>query len=243
VSRSEEGVATESLPDWERSRRGAFLRVGLGEQREPRTLKGRRTRAALVQAAREVFEEQGFLDARISDIAKTAGVAYGTFYGYFDSKEAVFQEVAREVVGEIFEASRVRGAPTESPVAGIELANRLFLEAWSKNRRILAILDQVATFNDYFRELWRDIRRLFVERAERGIARLQADGLADPDLDAHVAGAALGGMVENFARAWLLHGEPFDGEVALATLTRLWAKGIGLDVGSRAGQGQGSSFG
>lgn len=35
-------------------------------------------------------------------------------------------------------------------------------------------------------------------------------------------------MVENFARSWLLHGEAFDREVAIATLTRLWAQAIGL---------------
>ena len=61
---------------------------------ESLTRKGHRTRAALVQAGRQVFEEQGFLNARIGDIAKAAGVAHGGFYHYFDSKEAVFRDVA-----------------------------------------------------------------------------------------------------------------------------------------------------
>ena len=69
---------------------------------------------------------------------------------------------------------------------------------------------------------------MFVERAERGLILLQSEGRADPTLDAHVAASALGGMVENFARSWFLHGEVFDREVAIATLTRLWAQAIGL---------------
>lgn len=195
---------------------------------ESLTRKGHRTRAALVQAGRQVFEAQGFLNARIGDISKAAGVAHGGFYHYFDSKEAVFREVAMQVVGEIFDASRTPAGEAQDPLASIEAANRRFLLAWERNARILAVLDQVATFNDEFRDLWRSIRRLFVERAERGLRRLQSEGQADPTLDAHVAASALGGMVENFARSWLLHGEAFDREVAIATLTRLWAQAIGL---------------
>lgn len=195
---------------------------------ESLTRKGHRTRAALVQAGRQVFEEQGFLNARIGDISKAAGVAHGGFYHYFDSKEAVFRDVAMQVVGEIFDASRTPPGEAEDPLAAIEAANRRFILAWERNARILAVLDQVATFNDEFRDLWRSIRRLFVERAERGLRQLQSEGRADPTLDAHVAASALGGMVENFARSWLLHGEAFDQEVAIATLTRLWAQAIGL---------------
>ena len=47
-----------------------------------------RALARLVEAAKEVFEECGLPDARISDITARAGVSYGSFYHYFDSKEA-----------------------------------------------------------------------------------------------------------------------------------------------------------
>ena len=64
----------------------------------PLTPKGRERRSDILRAAREVFEERGFLDTRVSDIVAAAGVAQGTFYSYFDSKEAVFTEVAQQVV-------------------------------------------------------------------------------------------------------------------------------------------------
>ena len=63
----------------------------------PRSRKGVETRARLVAAAKEIFEQDGFLDARISDIAERAGLSHGSFYHYFDSKEEVFREVALEV--------------------------------------------------------------------------------------------------------------------------------------------------
>ncbi|HEY1278414.1 MAG TPA: helix-turn-helix domain-containing protein, partial [Acidimicrobiales bacterium] len=61
------------------------------------TLRGQRTRAALVKAARAVFERRGYHDTRVVDITKAAGVAYGTFYTYFDSKELIFAEVVEEL--------------------------------------------------------------------------------------------------------------------------------------------------
>ncbi len=63
----------------------------------PRSRKGVETRARLVVAAKEVFEQDGFLEARISDIAERAGLSHGSFYHYFESKEEVFREVALEV--------------------------------------------------------------------------------------------------------------------------------------------------
>ena len=60
----------------------------------PRSRKGEQTRAKLVKAAKEVFERDGFLNARIVDIATRAKVSYGAFYHYFDSKEQIFREVA-----------------------------------------------------------------------------------------------------------------------------------------------------
>src|SRR5438552_5166458 len=107
------------------------------------TLKGHRTRAALVQAGRRVFEEQGFLNARIGDIAKAAGVAHGGFYHYFDSKEAVFREAAMQVVGEIFDASRTPPGEAEDPLASIEAANRRFLLARELNPPTPAVPHQV----------------------------------------------------------------------------------------------------
>src|SRR3974390_1902839 len=56
-----------------------------------RSGKGERTRERLLEAAKEVFEEQGFLNARVDDIVTRAEQSHGVFYYYFDSKEDVFR--------------------------------------------------------------------------------------------------------------------------------------------------------
>src|ERR1700730_17213246 len=63
----------------------------------PVSARGLRSRAALVLAARAVFERDGFLEARIVDICAEAGVATGSFYTYFKTKEDAFAAVMAEV--------------------------------------------------------------------------------------------------------------------------------------------------
>ena len=49
----------------------------------------------ILDAALEVFGEQGFARARLEDVAQRAGVSKGTLYLYFDSKETLFREMVR----------------------------------------------------------------------------------------------------------------------------------------------------
>ena len=59
--------------------------------KEPKTARGKKTLNKLLEAAEVEFGERGFHEAAISGITHRAGVALGTFYTYFDSKEAIFQ--------------------------------------------------------------------------------------------------------------------------------------------------------
>src|SRR5215211_6324497 len=67
---------------------------------EPATERGRRTRAALIDAARRVFAERGYIDATIADITAAAEVAHGTFYTYFESKRDLFHEVVEALMAD-----------------------------------------------------------------------------------------------------------------------------------------------
>lgn len=193
------------------------------------TERGRRTRAALVQAARKVFERDGYLDARVSDIAKAAKVAHGTFYTYFSSKEEVFREVVVGVQADLL-AQEGRDAQVDrsDPIARIDAANRAYVAAYRKDAAMLGLLEQVCTFNDDLRRMRLDMRRAFVTRAGRAIARWQAEGRADPGLDPWYAATALCNMVDRFMYVWLVLGEDYDEEEAVSTLTRLWTQALQL---------------
>jgi AcrR family transcriptional regulator len=85
------------------------------------TPRGERTRRRLLEAAERVFAELGYHDASIVKITEAAGVGQGTFYLYFTSKKAVFDEVVLDL------NARVRHAMTEASAAGSTRAERELL--------------------------------------------------------------------------------------------------------------------
>src|SRR6476469_3545842 len=67
----------------------------------PRTARGERTLRKVLDAARDEFGERGFSDSSIVCITQRAGVALGTFYTYFESKEALFQALVRDMSAQV----------------------------------------------------------------------------------------------------------------------------------------------
>jgi AcrR family transcriptional regulator len=196
-------------------------------ERTPKTAKAERTRGQILIAARTVFERDGYVDARIADIARAAGVAHGTFYTYFTTKDEAFVEVAKTVVDDLYEntTSVYRG---DDPIARVRSANEQFIHTFRTNAKFIRVIEQVATMNHEFESMRRSLRSRAAERVEVTITRYIEQGIADPAIEPHIASHALIGMVYYFCYAWLSLGEPFDDEAAAETLTVLWAKALGI---------------
>src|SRR5437899_12449265 len=60
-----------------------------------KTRKGQATRQRQLEAAEKLFAQKGYFDTSIVDITQAADVALGTFYLYFPSKLAIFQELVQ----------------------------------------------------------------------------------------------------------------------------------------------------
>jgi AcrR family transcriptional regulator len=196
----------------------------------PRRADAERNRRALLASARRVFERDGFVGARITDIADEAGVAHGCFYSHFPGKEEIFAAVVGEVSDEMLHPGPPLTAPAGSdPVAEIEAANLAYLEAYRRNARFMAVLEQVATVNDTFLQIRLERSEAFLARNARAIRRLQRAGLADPDLDPDLASLALSVMVSRSAYVTFVVGrKPVEVARLAATLTRLWVSGLRL---------------
>src|SRR3954468_15097121 len=85
----------------------------------PRTDRGRRPVRKLLEAAAQEFGRRGFHEAAITGITARAGVALGTFYTYFESKEELFRALVRDMsqATRAHVADAVRGAPDRLPPA------------------------------------------------------------------------------------------------------------------------------
>jgi AcrR family transcriptional regulator len=178
-----------------------------------------------------VFAEYGLLDARIADIAKRAGVSYGSFYHYFDSKDVLFREIAAEV------DARLRAPVDEVILARSDLAPqqrlreaiRRHYETYRGEAQLLGVIEQAARLDDQLAATRAEWQREDSARVAASIRQLQQHGLADPALDPTVAAAALGAMTHRFAELWLAHqGSDADFETGVDTVTRLFINGLGL---------------
>jgi AcrR family transcriptional regulator len=201
-----------------------------GEKRRGtgRTVRGRETRRKLVEAAKEVFERDGFVHARIADICGTAGISHGSFYTYFLTKEEVFAEVADSIEEDLF---TLEPAPADAgPIERVRLANEHYLRVYAANSKLLQVVDQVASIDPKVRETSLERHDAFSRAIERRIRQLQESGDADPGVRPEYAALALGSMVTSFA-SYLFNSGRADGfapDTAAEQLTRLWVNALGM---------------
>lgn len=206
-------------------------------QGRTRSRKGAQTRARLLDAAKEVFEDSGFLEARISDIAKRAGLSHGSFYHYFDNKEQAFREVAETQEAALTAPDETAPrAPSETALTApdeferIRRANRLYLERYKANGRIMGVIEEVSRYDEEVNRARMDRQKHYADRAERAVRRLQDSGAADPSVDPGIAALALGSMVARTAELLLIdHWADYDIDEVTDQLTLLWANAIGLE--------------
>ncbi|MFZ2509819.1 MAG: TetR/AcrR family transcriptional regulator [Gordonia sp. (in: high G+C Gram-positive bacteria)] len=196
------------------------------------TPRGERTRAALIDAARRVFERDGFQDSRLTDITAAADCSTGTFYTYFQSKEEILDAVFEKAHEDMLHPGFPHVQATDDPVAVLAAANRAYFEAYRRNAKLRLVLEQVSGISPEFRDKRRARSRDFSERNARQIERLQQDGRADSGIDAGRAARALSGMVSRMAYNAFALGDDPDMDGLVDTATRLWANAIKLTARS-----------
>ncbi|MGZ8310803.1 MAG: TetR/AcrR family transcriptional regulator [Allosphingosinicella sp.] len=108
----------------------------------PRTERGRRTVRKLLEAAAQEFGERGYHEAAITGITARAGVALGTFYTYFQSKEELFRALVRDMSDAVraHVAEAVSGAPDRLAAERIGLA--AFIAFVRKHPELYRIIEE-----------------------------------------------------------------------------------------------------
>src|SRR5437868_15502998 len=108
----------------------------------PRTARGERTLRKILDAARAEFGERGFSDSSIVAITQRAGVALGTFYTYFDSKEALFQALVRDMSGQVAATAAPAFVGSAHALDAARHGLELFLQFAREHRDIYRIIDE-----------------------------------------------------------------------------------------------------
>ena len=134
----------------------------------PRTARGEKTLRKILDAALAEFGTRGFSESSIVGITRRARVALGTFYTYFDSKDAVFAALVRDMSARVRDhvAPSLEGAADGLDAEGRALAS--YLDFVVGHKEVYRIIDE-AEFVDP-----EGFRRHYVTTADRIAGRLRA---------------------------------------------------------------------
>ncbi len=146
------------------------------EGKAPRTERGRRTLRTLLDAAAAEFGEKGFHEGSISGITRRAGVALGSFYTYFDSKDAIFRALVRDMSDQVRDtvAPAIRAAPDQ--IAAERAGLLSFLQFVRGHKELYRIIDEAefvdaASFRAHYATTAERIEHRLKAGAERGEIR------------------------------------------------------------------------
>ncbi|MEK6637810.1 MAG: TetR/AcrR family transcriptional regulator [Pseudomonadota bacterium] len=108
----------------------------------PRTDRGRRTLRAILDAAALEFGEKGFHESSIVGITARAGVALGSFYTYFDSKDSVFRALVQDMSGQVRATVGPVIQQAADRLAGEELGLAAFIAFVREHKELYRIIDE-----------------------------------------------------------------------------------------------------
>jgi TetR/AcrR family transcriptional regulator, fatty acid metabolism regulator protein len=169
-------------------------------------------RERILDAAERVFARRGFFSSRVSEIAREAGVADGTIYLYFKSKDelliSLFETRMERVVADLTAAIAGAETPREQLLAFLNTHATLVREHPELAEVLTLELRQSEKF---MKEAPNPRFAQYLELLAGVIARGQERGDFSADVPPPVAARAIFGAIDELALAWLLgRGEKFD---------------------------------
>lgn len=187
----------------------------------PRTSRGERTRARLLEATRTAVGEHGYVAARVADIVALAGVSHGTFYTYFENKAAALDALIGATASEL---QAVVDEPWDGPdgTAAIEAVIGRFVAVFATHAPVVRAWLEASAHDPHFATRLREVRGGYVHR----VAEVLAPSLAGTGHDPSLAATALVAMVEGAVTQGVADRGPIGQGELVRTLRSLWVGGV-----------------
>ncbi|MEJ8545074.1 TetR/AcrR family transcriptional regulator [Brevibacillus borstelensis] len=173
--------------------------------------KGKESRKRLLDAAAEEFALRGFHDTKVSTIVKQAGFTQPSFYLYFPSKEAVFEEIVQEFQSDLGElTASLRLEPGIEPE---ELLKRV-MQALEKIFRFLVRNPHKTRIGLFLAPQAEQIKEALTAHLLENLRAEQAAGYFRSDVEMATVAECLIGMIERLTATYLLPGKKTPAELA-----------------------------
>lgn len=197
---------------------------------DKRHLRSILTRQKLLEAAKQVFLDEGFHKATISQVIKKAQVGYGTAYVHFKGKEDLLIVLMENVMEQFYEIAETSFFPKSRVEAEhiIKSQAEAFLKMAEAERNMMQVFEQAIGVSAVISDKWKEIREKFINRISKDVDYAQKNGLARGELN-HVL-VARGWFFVNEMYLWEIVRNEHHGSVKeiATTITSIYTAGLYL---------------
>jgi len=193
----------------------------------PRLAPAADKREAILKAATQVFARNGFFQSQVADIAREAGIAAGTVYLYFRSKDDLLVSLFERTMREAIADGRAVLDGVTNPRQRLAHIARLHLERLGRDRDLAVVfqveLRQSTKFMERFSSTYlRDYLGLIRDTLAQG----QAAGQFRPDLNPTIAAKIFFGALDEMATNWMLSRRRYSLAAQADTIVDLFVNGV-----------------
>jgi len=168
-------------------------------------------RERILRAATDVFARTGYFNAKVADIARTAGVADGTIYLYFDGKEDLLISIFRDHIRNYLQSLERDLGQSNRPAERIRIAIRHHLESLGSDRALAVVAQVELRHSLKFMTLLShqevaDYLNILRKTVEQG----QAEGVFRRTLHPQLVAKSIFGVLDEMVTSWVLSEKIYD---------------------------------
>jgi TetR/AcrR family fatty acid metabolism transcriptional regulator len=184
----------------------------------------------IIQAATKIFAQKGFFQAKVSDIAREAGVADGTIYLYFENKDDILISLFEEQMKTVLDNMVERLAEQDDPARKLEEFALIHLRLIEENKDVAEIIQVELRQSSKFMKEYKNERFAEYLGLIADIIRLgQEKGVFRQDVIPGVAERAFFGALDEMSRFWVLSSrKEYDITTAAQQISSYFLRGIAV---------------
>lgn len=192
--------------------------------------KGAATRQRLLDAARELFERQGFAATSVAQVSQLAEVSLGTYYQYFQDRSDVMAALVHSYVNEVLNGGHVTWSGAGGKALLVEMLTE-YTATYAEHAAFNQVWEEVCQTEPTLAAVRRELTRTIEARVEAALRNGQAAKNFPPVPNVAATARALCAMADRFC--YLTYAfdpapEPMPTVESGAFLADMWSKAIGL---------------
>ena len=184
-------------------------------------------REAILRAAIKVFARRGYFNAKVADIAGEAGIADGTVYLYFKSKDDVLHSIFDRAMEEFISEGRRELAVLDDPTAKLRRVAELHLERLGADRDLAVVFQvELRGSTKHMQEFSAAGFAEYLDIIRRTIAQGQSSGVFRGDIKPVVAAKILYGSLDEMVTNWVLSSKRYPLAPMADEVLKIFFRGI-----------------